>query len=123
MTLVVVCVFALTVLAIVLGLVFVLIVHQRQRREIEALRAQLQVFVDTSINVARCVDSLVVQRGALGTQSSAADSKPPQHRAVASRRWLLAEARQRLDAGTSLEELALTLGLHKDELKILSLVS
>ena len=60
--------FELTLTAIVggsavMGYVLLLVQSARQNRRIAALQQQLDVFVDTSINVARCVDRLTHEGG------------------------------------------------------------
>ncbi len=99
----------LSVCALLGVTVYVLLQNKAQQKRIDTLHEQLNIFVDTSIHVARCVDQLVRK-----------DSPEPAHRAVASRRWLVAEAKQRLSAGTALDEVGLTLGLQKDELRLLA---
>lgn len=111
---------ALILLLLTAALVYLYTQHRRQMQVVAQLQQQLDVFVHTSINVARCVDRL-----AISAQPDAVDGSTLQDggspKTVASRRWLVAEARNRLEAGTSLEETRLTLGLHRDELKLLSL--
>jgi len=106
-------------LALLAGLVYLFVQYRLQRRHLCDLQQQLQVFVDTSINVARCVDQMAIHNGA--GQRTQTDG-PVANQAGASRRWLLAEAKHRLQAGTPLEEAGMSLGLHRDELRMLSLV-
>ena len=104
--------FELTLTAIVggsavMGYVLLLVQSARQNRRIAALQQQLDVFVDTSINVARCVDRLTHEGGSQDVAN------------VASRRWVLREARNRLDKGESVTEIAVPLGLSRDEMRLL----
>lgn len=85
------------------GYSLLLVQCMRQQRQIERLAGQLEMFVDSGINVARAVDQL-----AHGTGQS-------ERTTVASRRWIVAEAKHRLDAGHSLASVAEPLGLSKDE--------
>ena len=89
------------------GYVLLLVQSARQHKRITELQAQLEVFVDTSINVARCVDRLTRQ----GNSQEIAN--------VASRRWVLREARTRLDKGESVNDIAVPLGLSRDEMRLL----
>ena len=91
----------------VLGYVLLLVQSARQHRRITLLQKQLEVFVDTSINVARCVDRLTRDGGAQEVAN------------VASRRWVLREARNRLDKGESVTDIAVPLGLSRDEMRLL----
>ncbi len=92
----------------VLGYALLLVQSSRQHRRITELQQQLEVFVDTSINVARCVDRLTHDGGAREVAN------------VASRRWVLREARNRMDKGESVTEIAVPLGLSRDEMRLLS---
>ncbi len=91
----------------VLGYVLLLVQSARQHRRITELQQQLEVFVDTSINVARCVDRLTHEGGSQEIAN------------VASRRWVLREARNRMDQGESVTEIAVPLGLSRDEMRLL----
>lgn len=106
-------------LALAAGLVYLLVQNRLQNRHLHDLQQQLDIFVHTSINVARCVDQLAIAADA-GERPAAAALQASQ--GTASRRWLLAEAKTRLQAGTPLEETSMSLGLHRDELSMLSLV-
>jgi len=90
-----------------LGYVLLLVQSARQHRQIQQLQAQLEIFVDSSINVARSVDLLLKQ----GNSTSLAN--------VASRRWVLAEARKRINGGEDLHDVAQPLGLSSDEARLL----
>ncbi len=92
---------------VMLGYVLLLVQSARQNRQIRQLQAQLEVFVDSSINVARSVDVLLKQ----GHSTSLAS--------VASRRWVLAEARKRINSGEDLQDVARPLGLSSDEARLL----
>ena len=91
----------------VLGYVLLLVQSARQHRRICTMQKQLEVFVDTSINVARCVDRLTHEGGSREVAN------------VASRRWVLREARNRLDQGENITEIAAPLGLSRDEVRLL----
>ncbi len=91
----------------VTGYVLLLVQSARQHKRIAELQDQLEVFVDTSINVARCVDRLTRQGGSQEIAN------------VASRRWVLREARNRLDKGESVNDIAVPLGLSRDEMRLL----
>ncbi len=91
----------------VLGYALLLAQSSRQHRRITELQQQLEVFVDTSINVARCVDRLTHDGGSQEIAN------------VASRRWVLREARNRLEKGESVTEIAVPLGLSRDEMRLL----
>jgi len=80
----------------------------KAHKQIENLQRQLDVFVDSSINVARSVDQLV--RHGEGVRSPA----------VSSRRWILQEAKSRLGSGEDLLDIAVPLGLSKDEIRLLN---
>ena len=90
-----------------LGYVMLLVQSARQHRQIQQLQSQLEMFVDSSISVARSVDVLLKQ----GHTASLAN--------VASRRWVLAEARKRVNRGEDLQEVARPLGLSSDEARLL----
>ena len=88
----------------------VLLVHSyRQERRLAALTEQMAVFLETSMDVARCVDQLVVGK----TDEARATSAP------SSRRWLLSEAQERLAHGDELPAIASRLGLSQDEVSLL----
>ena len=88
----------------------VMLVHIRQQaREMSRLQAHLDVFVDSSINVAASVDKLIHQ-----------PQRENDAGAVPSRRWLLAEAQERMANGEELIEVAQPLGLKRDEMRMLA---
>ena len=76
------------------------------RRDLDTLAAQLDVFTETSILVARSVDTL-------------SRSGQTLDRVVSSRRWLIDEARKRLSEGGELEQIGQCLGLNEDEISLL----
>ncbi len=94
--------------AAVLGYVLLLVQSARQQKQIRELQAHLDIFVDTSINVARSVDRLM-QQGDAGKIAN-----------VASRRWVLQEAKTRMRQGESVLDIAGPLGLSKDEVRLLN---
>jgi hypothetical protein len=94
--------------ACICGYTLLLLQSIRQHKQITDLQAQLDVFVDTSINVARSVDRLVHNGGSDKLVN------------VASRRWILQEAKSRLNGGESLLDIATPLGLSKDEVRLLN---
>jgi predicted membrane metal-binding protein len=79
-----------------------------QAKQIKALEVQLNIFVDTSISVAQSVDRLIHQSGS-GEIAN-----------VASRRWVLQEAKTRMAHGESVLDVAAPLGLSKDEVRLLN---
>ena len=88
----------------------IVLIHRsiKQGKQLSALEAQLDVFVDTSISVARSVDRLLHQ----GSSGDIAN--------VASRRWVLQEAKTRMAQGESVLDVAAPLGLSKDEVRLLN---
>ncbi|MEQ8515802.1 MAG: hypothetical protein RIC38_09385 [Chromatocurvus sp.] len=100
----------LILLGVVLYRQYVLL--QATRDQMAALQSQLDLFVDTSINVARSVDRLVNGEHSRG-------GSPRQ----ASRRWLLEEAKVRLEKGEQLRNIVVPLGLSRDEVRLLHLTA
>jgi hypothetical protein len=92
----------------VLGYVLLLVQSARQHKQMQALEAQLDIFVDSSISVARSVDRLLQQGGSAEMVN------------VSSRRWVLQEAKSRLNKGESVFDIAVPLGLSKDEVRLLN---
>ena len=90
------------------GYLLLFMQSMRAHRQIQQLQKQLDVFVDSSINVARSVDQLVHHGD--GARSPA----------VSSRRWILQEAKSRLGSGEDLLDIAAPLGLSKDEIRLLN---
>ncbi len=89
------------------GLVLLCVHNVQQNRRVDALQRQLSVFVDTSINVARCVDAMKHNGAGRGNGS------------VGSRRWLLSEARHRQTGGSKVTDIVKTLALSQDEARLL----
>ncbi|MEQ8861320.1 MAG: hypothetical protein RIC56_21960 [Pseudomonadales bacterium] len=85
----------------------------RERRRIDAMQRDLQIFAEASTRVADSLDHLL--RG---------DVEPagPAARVTSSRRYLLHEARERLERGEPLETLTASLGLCEDEQRLLDFV-
>lgn len=94
--------------ALAAGLALVVLLHLRQAETIAKLQIHLDVFVDTSINVARSVDRLSI---------SSNDEQGFEQ--VSSRRWLVEEARERAKQGSELVGIGKTLGLSGDEVRLL----
>ena len=90
------------------GLAIVVAICRQQSKTIADLEAKLDVYVDTSINVARSVDRLSVQ----GVKTDLDD-------ATSSRRWLIEEARTRAQQGEKVVEIGKALGLSGDEVRLL----
>lgn len=90
------------------GLVLVAMLCRQQAKTIEDLEAKLDVYVDTSINVARSVDRLSIQ-----------GVKTDLEEATSSRRWLIDEARTRVERGEEVVSIGRTLGLSGDEVRLL----
>ena len=90
------------------GLVLVVLICRQQARTIADLEAKLDVYVDTSINVARSVDRLSVQGVSTGIDD-----------ATSSRRWLIEEARTRAQQGEKVVDIGRALGLSGDEVRLL----
>lgn len=90
------------------GYTLLFVQSMKAHKQIENLQRQLDVFVDSSINVARSVDQLVHHGEARGSA------------AVSSRRWILQEAKSRLGSGEELLDIAVPLGLSKDEIRLLN---
>ena len=82
---------------------------QAYELRVTELQEQLALYAEASVNVARCVDALV-NRG---------ESEDVQEHA--SRRWVLEEAKARLERGSDLNEIAIPLGLSRDEVRLLNL--
>ncbi len=101
--------FALLGATAVAGYVGLLVQCLRQNKQIDELRMQLDVFADSSIRVAQSVDRLLQH----GLQDNAIN--------VASRRWILQEAKSRLQNGESVIDIAAPLGLSRDEVRLLNL--
>jgi hypothetical protein len=95
-------------LATLIGYGLLLRQHRAQSRQIAELSAKLDVFVQTSIDVARCVDQVVTS----GVKEQSVST-------VASRRWLITEARERIAQGQKISDIAVPLGLSKDEVHLL----
>ncbi len=79
----------------------------RQHKQIETLKTQLDVFVDSSIRVAQSVDQLLQH------------PQDSDRMNVASRRWVLQEAKSRVQNGESVVDIAAPLGLSRDEMRLL----
>ena len=92
------------------GLGFVIYVSREQAQTIADLEAKLDVFVDTSINVARSVDKL-----------SAQGVEPKD--TISSRRWLMEEARTRVKQGEHAVAIGRSLGLSGDEVRLLRMTA
>ena len=92
----------------VLGYVLLLVQSARQHKQMKALETQLGIFVDSSISVARSVDRLLQHGGSTDMAN------------VSSRRWVLQEAKSRLNKGESVLDIAVPLGLSKDEVRLLN---
>jgi len=95
--------------------------NRRLARHVEALSARLDVFVETSINVARSVDRVALGRTKASNHSrpdGAVSTHQPTAPAAA-RRWLLQEAERRLEAQQSLTAVVADLGLVGDERRLL----
>lgn len=90
------------------GLAGLASLYRQQAKQLADLQAKLDIFVDSSINVARSVDRVV-------NQTSATDRVVP----IASRRNLLQEARTRIAQGDDLMGTAKTLKLSGDETRLL----
>jgi hypothetical protein len=101
-------IFGLLLCSVIVGYVCLLVQCLRQTKQIDALKAQLDIFADSSIRVAQSVDRLV-QHG-----------KQNDSMTVASRRWILQEAKTRLQNGESLLDIAAPLGLSRDEVRLLN---
>lgn len=99
---------ATTGVACITGYLLLLVQNLKQHRKIDALQAQLDVFVESSIGVGRAVDRLLHQGGSNEVAN------------VASRRWVIQEAKDRLRQGESLADVAAPLGLSKDEMRLLN---
>ena len=84
-----------------------LVENRRRARQVDELTRKLDIFLETSIGVARTVDRLTVH-GPTESPST-----------VASRRWIVAEAKQRVSDGESLKEVIAPLGLSRDEESLL----
>lgn len=89
-----------------LVLAWLLRAYQHTRQDLDAMAAQLNVFTQTSIEVARTVEGL-----------AAGEQKIDQQ--VSSRRWLIDEARIRLRDGGELDQVAKQLRLNHDETSLL----
>ena len=83
-------------------------IFRRQAKQLADLQAKLEIFVDSSINVARSVDRVV-------NRASDSDTVVP----IASRRNLVQEARARIAQGDDLLGTARTLNLSGDETRLL----
>jgi len=82
--------------------------NAQQRKRIRTIEAQLEIFVDSSIAVAQSVDRLLRQ------------GKVSEETNVSSRRWILQEAKSRVQRGESLLDVAAPLGLSQDEVRLLN---
>lgn len=100
---------ALTFAALALALVLALARLRRADTQIALLSRQLSVYVETSIELAACVDRRLN------------DSSQPLA-ARSSRRELLAQARARRDGGLSMAHIATSLELSEDEQALLAIV-
>ncbi len=89
-----------------------LLIMQTRRHSLQMaqLEARLSVFVDASINVARAIE----QGGAESLGAGDVQARMP------TRRWLLNEAKQRLQNGAAMAEVTRSLGLCRDEIQLLS---
>lgn len=85
-------------------------------RRLQHLQDQVDMFTDSSIQVARAVDRMS-KKLPTNPQPVASGSK----RAVASRRWVLSQARERMEQGEELLDISAPLGLCRDEVRLLSL--
>lgn len=79
----------------------------RERRRLDGMHRDLQVFAEASTRVADTLDHLL--RG---------EVEPPEA-STSSRRYLLHQARERLEAGEAVDVLASQLGLCEDEKRLL----
>ena len=91
------------------SLVWVALQVRNMRADQSKLEALMQMFSQTSMEVARCVERLA--------NEGAPEQQTP---ATASRRWLLSEACRRIDEGQSAREVAQRLGLNKGEVLLLT---
>ncbi len=101
-------------LALLALLVTVMVARRnaRQRERLEALQRDLQTFTEASVRVAESLDHVL--RGAV-----APGATPAADASVSSRRYLLMQARERLQQGEPLEALASSLHLCEDEKHLL----
>lgn len=109
----------------VIGVIAVLLWRQQQlislERRLEILQGQVDMFTDSSIQVARSVDQLTRRLQHANTPLSELPSQEvTAPRQVASRRWILEEACQRLDRGEEVADISLPLALSRDEVRLLS---
>ena len=91
------------------SLVWVALQVRNMRTDQSKLEGLMQMFSQTSIEVARCVERLV--------NDGSSDEQAP---ATASRRWLLSEACRRIDEGQTARDVAQRLGLKKGEVQLLN---
>ncbi len=105
---------ALPSLAAVAALLVSMLAYRRgtpQRVAVERLRRQLDVYAEASTRVADTLDQLL--RGEVDTS----------YRHTASRRYVLGEAKRRLQEGEPLESLGRSLELSQDEMRLLGMLS
>lgn len=82
----------------------------RERHRLDAVQREIQVFAEASTRVADSLDRLL--RGEVETAA-------PQDRVASSRRYLLLQARERLERGEDIATLSVSLGLCDDERRLL----
>ena len=105
----------LTAVGIALGGGYIMLMIQatHQIKRMRAMESQLGIFVDSSIAVAQSVDRLLRQ-GEVSGKSIASSQY------VSSRRWIVQEAKFRLQQGETMLDIAAPLGLSKDEVRLLN---
>ena len=84
---------------------------KRHRQRVSDLEDRLVMFVEASINVAHSVQQL----------QSTDETLPRVEVHMPNRRWVLQEARDRLDAGEQMSDVAQPLGLSREEVSLLRL--
>ena len=84
---------------------------KRQRQRVSDLEDRLVMFVEASINVAHSVQQL----------QNPDETLPRVEVHMPNRRWVLQEARDRLDAGERMSDVAQPLGLSREEVSLLRL--
>ncbi len=82
----------------------------RQRHRLDAMQRDLQVFAEASTRVADSLDQLL--------HGDVEPARPPEH-AASSRRYLLLQARERVERGESIDAVGASLGLCEDERRLL----
>ena len=95
------------------SVLYVCLLERRLRAsegELRELKGQIAMFAEASINVAKKVDRYVPQ----SVEGQGA------RREVSSRRWILEEAKERLNKGEDLLDISIPLGLCRDEVRLLN---